>query len=88
MYPGLSTSNYSGETSKMIDEQVRQIIDKCYSRAKQILDENRDILESMKDALMEYETIDAEQVDDLMSRRPMRPPREWNDDDFNGHMKG
>jgi cell division protease FtsH len=87
-YPGMSSINYSGATSKMIDEEIRRIIDTCYNRAKQILTDNRDILEAMKNALMEYETIDAEQVSDLMARRPMRPPREWRDDDFNGHLGG
>lgn len=86
MYPGMSTQQYSDETSKRIDEEVRRIIDDCYSRAQKILEDNRDILEAMKDALMEYETIDAEQVDDLMARRKVRPPREWNDDDFNSHL--
>lgn len=86
MYPGMATQQYSDETSKRIDEEVRRIIDDCYSRAQKILEDNRDILEAMKDALMEYETIDAEQVDDLMARRKVRPPREWNDDDFNSHL--
>ncbi|MEX1031898.1 MAG: ATP-dependent zinc metalloprotease FtsH [Cellvibrionaceae bacterium] len=88
VYPGVTTTNYSGATSKLIDEEIRKIIDDCYNRAKKILTENRDILEAMKDALMEYETIDAEQVSDLMARRPMRPPREWRDDDFDGHLGG
>jgi cell division protease FtsH len=87
VYPGMATQQYSDETSKNIDEEVRRIIDGCYARAKQILEDNRDILEAMKDALMEYETIDAEQVDDLMARRKVRPPREWNDDDFNSHLQ-
>jgi len=86
MYPGMATQQYSDETSKNIDEEVRRIINECYARAQKILEDNRDILEAMKDALMEYETIDAEQVDDLMARRKVRPPREWNDDDFNGHL--
>ncbi|WP_049630468.1 ATP-dependent zinc metalloprotease FtsH [Cellvibrio sp. pealriver] len=86
MYPGMATQQYSDETSKNIDEEVRRIINECYARAQKILEDNRDILEAMKDALMEYETIDAEQVDDLMARRKVRPPREWNDDDFNSHL--
>ncbi len=86
-YPGMATQQYSGETSKQIDEEVRRIIHECYERATKILEENRDILESMKDALMEYETIDSDQVADLMARRKVRPPREWNDDDFNSHLK-
>jgi len=87
-YPGVTTTNYSGATSKLIDEEIRLIIDECYKRSEKILEENRDILESMKDALMEFETIDAEQVDDLMARRKMRPPRDWRDDDANNHTNG
>ncbi|SDZ98836.1 membrane protease FtsH catalytic subunit [Microbulbifer marinus] len=72
----------SGNTSNEIDTEVRRIIDSCYDRARQLLEENRDILEAMKDALMEYETLDAEQVDDLMARRKVRPPRDWHDNNF------
>ncbi|QEY16165.1 ATP-dependent zinc metalloprotease FtsH [Cellvibrio sp. KY-GH-1] len=86
-YPGMSTQQYSDDTSRNIDEEVRRIIDECYARATKILEDNRDILEAMKNALMEYETIDAEQVADLMARRKVRPPREWNDDDFNSHLR-
>jgi cell division protease FtsH len=78
-YPGAGAAQYSGETSRAIDEEVRRIIDECYGTAKQLLEDNRDILEAMKDALMEYETIDSEQVDDLMARRKLRPPRDWHD---------
>lgn len=84
MYPNAPPPQHSGETSKAIDEEVRRIIDETYGRAKKILEDNRDILEAMKDALMEYETIDAEQVDDLMARRKVRPPRDWHDNDFGG----
>jgi len=84
-YPGTSTPNYSAATSKIIDEEVRAIIDERYKNAEQVLEENRDILEAMKDALMEYETIDSEQVGDLMKRKPVRAPKDWNDDDFNSH---
>ncbi len=80
-YPGAGGPQYSGETSKIIDEEVRRLVDESYARASKILDDNRDILESMKDALMEYETIDAEQVDDLMARRKVRPPRDWHNND-------
>ena len=85
-YPGTASANYSGATAKAIDEEVRTIVDSCYGRAEKLLADNRDVLEAMKDALMEYETIDSEQVEDLMQRRKVRPPREWNDNDFNGHM--
>jgi cell division protease FtsH len=81
-YPGTGQRNYSPATSKVIDDEVRDIIDRCYTTAEHLLKENRDILEAMKDALMEYETIDAEQVDDLMARRKMRPPKDWHDGGF------
>ena len=85
--PGQSAP-VSGETQKAIDEEVRNIIDECYSKATKILEENRDILEAMKDALMEYETIDSDQVDDLMNRRPVRPPKDYGSDDFGGRSGG
>jgi cell division protease FtsH len=72
----------SSETTRAIDEEVRMIIDSCYSRAKKILEDNREILEAMKDALIEYETIDAAQIDDIMSGRKPRPPADWHDDDY------
>lgn len=70
------------ETTKAIDEEVRSIIDSCYSKAYEILKENRDVLEAMKDALMEYETLDVGQIDDLMARKTPRTPAEWDDDDY------
>ncbi len=76
-----TTKQYSEETSKAIDVEVRNIIDSCYEKATRLLEENKDVLHAMKDALMEYETIDAEQVDDLMARRKVRPPRDWHDHD-------
>lgn len=79
--PGAGNVNYSGDTSKQIDEEVRSIIDKTYTVASKLLEDNRDILEAMKDALMEYETIDSEQVDDLMARRKVRPPKDWHNPD-------
>ena len=56
---------------------MRSIIDQCYGTAKQILTDNRDKLEAMADALMKYETIDADQIDDIMAGRPPREPRDW-----------
>jgi len=79
--PGGGNTHYSEDTSREIDQEVRDILDKAYSTAKQLLEENRDILESMKDALMEYETIDADQVGDLMARRKVRPPHQREDND-------
>jgi cell division protease FtsH len=78
--PGAGNKQYSGATSQEIDGEVRRIIDECYKEAEKILEENADILHAMKDALMEYETLDSDQVDDLMSRRPVRPPHDWHND--------
>jgi cell division protease FtsH len=80
-YPGTARQNYSSDTSRIIDEETRRIIDECYATAVRILTENRDILEAMKDALMEYETIDNDQVKDLMARVKVRPPRDWHVND-------
>jgi cell division protease FtsH len=79
---GSSAKVLSLETTKAIDEEVRAIIDSCYNKAYDILKENRDILEAMKDALMEYETLDVGQIDDLMARKTPRTPAEWDDDDY------
>ncbi len=68
----------SGETSRMIDEEVRGIIDDCYNRARSILTENIDKLHAMSDALMEYETISSEQIDDIMAGLPPRPPQDYS----------
>jgi len=72
----------SSDTTKAIDEEVRKIIDTCYERAKTILEENRDKLDAMKDALLEWETIDAVQIDDIMAGRKPRAPAGWHDDDY------
>ena len=75
----------SDDTARAIDEEVKSVIDQNYQRAKTILEENVDILHAMKDALVKYETIDAEQIDDLMNRRDVRPPKGWDDQDDNGN---
>lgn len=77
---GGGSKTLSDETTRMIDEEIREIIDTCYSRAMKILEDNRDKLEAMKDALLEYETIDSKQIDDIMSGRKPRKPSGWNDD--------
>ena len=79
--PGGGNTHYSEDTSRQIDQEVRTILDDAYKQAKTLLEDNRDILEAMKDALMEFETIDADQVDDLMHRRKVRPPKHWDDND-------
>ncbi len=69
----------SGQTAKEIDEETRKIIDGCYNRAKTLLEENMEKLHMMAEALMMYETIDAEQINDIMEGRKPRPPKGWND---------
>ncbi|MDA0977916.1 MAG: ATP-dependent zinc metalloprotease FtsH [Proteobacteria bacterium] len=71
----------SDETAKKIDAEVRAIIDDCYSTARRILIENRDKLDMMAAALLEYETIDRPQIDDIMAGRKPRPPEHWDDKD-------
>ncbi len=68
------------ETQRQIDAEVRRIIDECYARARTILEENRDILEAMTQALIKYETISSEQIDQLMARQPVSDPEGWVDD--------
>jgi cell division protease FtsH len=74
---GQSQTVYSPETAQRIDEEVRNIIDSCYEKAKQILIDNRDKLDLMAEALMKYETIDRYQIDDIMEGREPRPPKGW-----------
>jgi cell division protease FtsH len=64
----------SDDTARAIDAEIKHVINRNYDRAKHILMENLDILHNMKDALMKYETIDAKQIEDLMSRREVRLP--------------
>ncbi|QPL53026.1 MULTISPECIES: ATP-dependent zinc metalloprotease FtsH [Vibrio] len=74
------TKHMSDDTAKLIDDEVRKLIDRNYERARQILIDNMDIMHAMKDALMKYETIDAGQIDDLMARKEViRDPAGWAD---------
>ncbi|WWO98043.1 MAG: ATP-dependent zinc metalloprotease FtsH [Candidatus Dasytiphilus stammeri] len=67
----------SDDTARIIDQEIKSLIDKNYLRARKILHQNIDILHAMKEALMKYETIDALQIDDLMARREVRLPAAW-----------
>ena len=69
----------SDETAHIIDEEIRSIIDRNYQRSKRILTEHRAKLDAMAEALMHYETIDSEQIQDIMAGREPRPPAEWSD---------
>mgnify|MGYP006328826397 FL=1 len=69
------TVNMSEETMKKVDAEVRKIIDGQYAVARKLLEDNRDKVEVMAKALLEFETIDAEQIDDIMSGKTPRPPK-------------
>jgi cell division protease FtsH len=84
-----ATKEFSDTTAATIDEEVRAVIDRNYTRAQKLLQENIDILHAMAEALMKYETLDSKQVDDLMSRRPVSEPEGWsqnvsNDNNMSG----
>ena len=69
----------SDETAHTIDEEIRNIVDKNYKRSERLLKKNVDKLHLMADALIKYETIDADQIDDIMKGKAPRPPSDWND---------
>ena len=71
----------SDDTFNKVDSEIRIINDTNYDIAYKILDKNRDILDSMAAALVEFETIDTGQIDDLMARKPMREAAEVVDSD-------
>ncbi|RLA23781.1 MAG: ATP-dependent zinc metalloprotease FtsH [Gammaproteobacteria bacterium] len=74
----------SDETAHIIDEEVRSLIDRNYARAEEILNGNRHLLDLMADALMEYETIDKFQIDEIMDGKIPGPPKGWHDDEPKG----
>ena len=69
----------SDQTQDLIDEEVRNIIDRNYQRSTKILGENEQRLHVMASALIRYETIDVEQIKDIMEGREPRPPQDWSD---------
>ena len=74
MSAGMHPKTISDETAKLIDQEVRGIIDRCYARASQILKDNEDKLHLMAEALMEYETLSSDQIDDIMAGAKPRTP--------------
>ena len=79
MSAGSRGNQMSDETARLIDQEVRTIVDDCYNHARKLLDENIDILHATAQALLEYETIDSDQIDDLMNKRKPRSPKDWQD---------
>lgn len=71
--------NMGDDTARIIDEEIRSLIDNNYQRAESILKERLDILHAMTDTLMKYETIDAAQIDALMEGKDVPAPKDWTD---------
>jgi cell division protease FtsH len=71
----------SDDTARLIDEEVKGILGTCYQTAKKTLEDNMDKLHVMADALMEYETIDSNQIDQIMDGKKPGPPDGWSDND-------
>ena len=77
----------SAETAETIDREIRAIIDKNYQRTRDILTANLDKLHAMAEALMRFETLDSDQIGDVMSSRPVRPPQDYRNDAGGGGTK-
>ncbi|WP_394792160.1 ATP-dependent zinc metalloprotease FtsH [Rhodoferax sp.] len=71
------TTNMSEQTMQKVDSEVRRIIDQQYSLARKLIEDNSDKMHAMAKALLEWETIDTEQIDDIMAGREPRPPKDW-----------
>ena len=67
--------NVSEATLQKVDAEIRRIIDQQYGVARKLLEENREKVEAMAAALLEFETLDADQIADIMSGKPPRPPK-------------
>jgi len=68
--------NMSEATMEKVDAEIRRIIDEQYALARRLLEEQRDKVEAMAAALLELETIDADQINDIMAGKPPRPPKQ------------
>ena len=71
------TTNMSEQTMEKVDSEVRRIIDEQYSLARRLIEDNSDKMHAMAKALLEWETIDSEQLDDIMAGKAPRPPKDW-----------
>jgi len=71
------TTSMSEETMRKVDAVIRRIIDEQYTIARQLIELNKDKMHAMATALLEWETIDAEQIDDIMGGKPPRAPKDW-----------
>jgi len=71
------TTNMSEETMQKVDAEVRRIIDEQYALARRLIEENSSKMHAMAKALLEWETIDSDQLDDIMAGKEPRPPKDW-----------
>ena len=71
------TTNMSEQTMQKVDSEVRRIIDQQYALARELIETHSDKMHAMAKALLEWEPIDADQIDDIMSGKPPRPPKDW-----------
>ena len=71
------TTSMSEETMRKVDGVIRRIIDEQYAIARKLIEANQDKMHAMAKALLEWETIDADQIDDIMNDRPPRLPKDW-----------
>jgi cell division protease FtsH len=67
--------NVSEATMQQVDAEIRRIVDQQYGLSRRLIEENREKVETMAKALLEWETIDSDQIDDIMAGRPPRPPK-------------
>jgi cell division protease FtsH len=67
--------NISETTMQKVDAEIRRILDEQYALARKLIEANRDKIEAMTSALLEWETIDSDQIDDIMAGNPPRPPK-------------
>ena len=75
----MQNKTFGGETSNKIDVEIKKIIDDSYKKAMKILKDNLDKLHVMAEALIKYETIDSDQIDDIMAGAKPREPKDWNE---------
>jgi cell division protease FtsH len=71
------TTSMSEQTMQKVDGEVRRIIDQQYSLARKLIEDNQDKMHAMAKALLEWETIDSDQLDDIMAGKEPRPPKDW-----------
>jgi cell division protease FtsH len=71
------TTNMSEQTMQKVDGEVRRIIDQQYALARKLIEDNKDKMHALAKALLEWETIDTDQLDDIMAGKEPRPPKDW-----------